>query len=252
MYLQFFGFSSSPFSDTPDVRLFWEAHCSQVIFKSLLQGLIDHRRLQVVIAEPGLGKSVLCRRLLNSLRSHRSRYDVLYMAFPNLTTTELLNSAMSPAAPERRKVLIIDEAQALSDRSLLEFIKLLQQDSTGPELQMVFFAQPELDQRLTTLCFEITESLSFQRYGLLPLTADQTAAYINNRLMLTGITPETLMNPEIAGLAFRLTGGVPRLINTLMRKSLLLAFEEQSRMLTAEHLKQAASTTAASVPDSVY
>lgn len=249
MYLQFFGFSSPPFSDTPDVRLFWENHCSQVVFKSLLQGLTDQSLLQLVVAEPGLGKSVLCRRLLNSLKSHRSRYNVLYMAFPNLAISELLNSATSSAGGEQRNVLIIDEAQALPDKSLQELTDvLMQQQISKPDLQLVLFAQPELEQRLADPRFEATASMVSERYDLLPLSAEQTAAYITNRLSLTGVSPDALMHSDVADLAFRLTEGVPRLINTLMRKSLLHAFEDQNQRLNADHLRRAAQTTAASVP----
>ncbi|MDO8908241.1 MAG: AAA family ATPase [Pseudohongiella sp.] len=252
MYLQYFGFSNQPFSDTPDVRLFWEDHCSQLIFKSLLQGFAEKSILQLVIAEPGLGKSVLCRRLLNSLRSHRSRYNVLFMPFPNLTVTELLSSAMASTDCSRHKVLIIDEAQALSDSSLRELMEALkQQDSNDPELQIVLFAQPELVDKLADPEFEQIELLVSKRFDLPPLTAEQTAAYINNRLTLTGVPPETLMNHELAKLAYKFTGGIPRLINTLMRKSLLHAYEDQSPTLSADHLSRAALSTAATVPGTV-
>lgn len=253
MYLQFFGFSSPPFSDTPDVRLFWQEHCSQTVFKALLQGLTDLTPVQVVIAEPGLGKSVLCRRLLNSLRSHRSRYDAFFMAFPDLPVTEVLANALTTGSSERRNVLIIDEAQALSAASLLELANVCKQlNYPNPALQMILFAQPELDQRLSILTADTEPSAVFKRYELLPLTATQTAAYINNRLLLTGVCPEALVPPELAVLAYRLTGGVPRLVNTLMRKSLLLAYEENSPRLSVDHLQLAAASTAAAMTDAAY
>lgn len=241
MYLQYFGFSSQPFSDTPDVRLFWEGHCSQLVFKSLLQGLMDHLQLQLVVAEPGLGKSVLCRRLLNSLRSHKSRYDVLFMPFPNLTVRDLLNAGQHAANPDQRQVLIIDEAQALTDESLQQLAAVVSRvHHAGPSPQIVLFAQPELDVRLSAAQIS-------KRYALAPLTAEQTAGYIRNHLAQTGVVPETLLDHDITNLAFRLTGGVPRLINTLMRKSLLHAFEDQKLTLLPEHLRRAAMTTDAAV-----
>jgi MSHA biogenesis protein MshM len=246
VYLQHFGFSSQPFSDTPDVHLFWEAHCSQLVYKSLLQGLMDKSMLQLVTAEAGLGKSMLCRRLLNSLRSHRSRYDVLFIAFPHLSVRDVLNSATSRPNRGKRLVLIIDEAQSLSNQSLIDLTNVLEnQDNNRPALQMVWFAQPELERRLEIRGLEQTALLVSKRYSLHPLTLEQTAAYIANRLRLTGQAPETLMNNELEKLAFNLTGGIPRLINTVMRKSLVQAFEEQSSSLSAEHLYHASQTTAA-------
>lgn len=223
-----------------------------MIFRSLLQGLVNREVLQIVIADPGLGKSVLCRRLLNSLRCHRSRYEVFYLTYPNLAATELSSKLSSPTDMGRHKVLLIDEAQALPVATLAQLTRVLdQQDCHQPGLQTVLFAQPELDYKLSSACSEFAREPQYNRYTLPPLNAEQTLAYIHNRLTLAGVPPETLMHPDTSRLAYKLTGGVPRLINTLMRKSLIVACDERSNILTAEHFRRASTTTAVAIPDSI-
>lgn len=243
MYLQFFGFSNIPFSDTPDVRQFWEDHASHELFKALLQGLMDGYRLQIVTAEPGLGKSMLCRRLLNSLRSHKARYDVQFMPFPNLRLGHMLDQDLLKGDTGRHRVLLIDEAQSLSMASLLTLTAALQQ--AEQHLQAVLFAQPELDTRLHSTDLAPMRELIAQHYRLEALTEAETATYIRARIELAGKCFDDIMDRCLIPQIWQITGGVPRLINTLMRKALLHAYETQSPRLTAQHVEQAAMTTAA-------
>ena len=243
MYLQFFGFSNTPFSDTPDVRQFWEDHASHALFKALLQGLMDGYRLQIVTAEPGLGKSMLCRRLLNSLRSHKARYDVQFMPFPNLRLGYMLEKDLQSGDPGRHRVLLIDEAQSLSMTSLLSLTTALQQ--TDQHLQAVLFAQPELDRRLQSTDLAPMRELIARQYQLQALTEAETATYIRARIELAGKCFDDIMHTGLIPQIWQATGGVPRLINTLMRKALLHACETQSQHLTAQHIELAAMTTAA-------
>lgn len=243
MYLQFFGFSSAPFSDTPDVRQFWEAHSSQDIFKSVLQGLTDGFPLQTITGEPGLGKSMLCRRLLNSLRSHKSRYDVTFMPFPNLKLGHVLEANSGNSGAAQHSVLLIDEAQSMSSRSFLELASVLNRQPLA--LQAVLFAQPELDLRLAEADMMPLRELVTARYELRPLDIQQTAGYIEQRLNMAGGSTRFLMDSSLIPFIYTATGGIPRLINILMRKALLHACEDNCLRVDERHLQMAATTTAA-------
>lgn len=240
MYLQFFGFTSSPFGDTPDVRQFWDAHASENIFKMLLRGLNDGEALQWVTAEPGLGKSMLCRRLLNSLRSHKSRYDVQFMPFPNLRLDYLLAAHRAADQRERNKILLIDEAQSLPTESLQALLASLQQPER--RLQAVLFGQPELDTRLQS---SAQKSLIKHQHALRALTEQETGNYIQARFDMAGRNGAEIMEASLIAEVYQNTGGVLRLINTLMRKALMHACEEQSPQVTTRHIRLAAATTAA-------
>lgn len=79
-------FTIAPFSDTPDLRMFWDGHGCRQIYSAILSAIVSGAPLQTVIAEPGLGKTMLCRKLLNSLKSHKSRYRILYYRQPPALT----------------------------------------------------------------------------------------------------------------------------------------------------------------------
>lgn len=240
MYLQFFGFTNTPFSDSPDVRLFWEEHASRVVFSQLFQELLGGCRLQVVSAEPGLGKSMLCRRLLNLLRAHKSRFEVSFAPFPMLRLGYQPEKAPASAI-DRHKVLLVDEAQSLSTDSLLMLAVALHQDK---RLQAILFGHPELLSNLQSPDLYQLQELDTRFHTLAPLSEAETASYIKARLHMAGADSglfDEALTPEI----HRCTTGIPRLINILMRKALIHACEEQSPRLTLRHIRMAGSTTAA-------
>lgn len=244
-----YNFDIAPFGDTPDQRMFWDGHGCQQIFTSLLTSIIAGSSLQTVIAEPGLGKTVLCRKLLNSLKSHKSRYRVLYLPYPDPDFDDRLNEDLSTASPgSRRTVLLLDEAQVLPDEFLLRLTGLLAPTGSVPgAVQAVLFAQPELEKRLQSPALKSLADLRTENYQIRPFDRHQIQAYLNDRLNRAGADPQTLLNERIVDTVWRASGGIPRLANTIMRKALLAARDDSGSSLQLHHVLSATASTDATV-----
>ncbi len=236
MYLEHFGFTSPPFQDTPDQSFFWPQTGGHNLFQQVVHHLQDGTQLQVIVGEPGLGKTMLCRKLLNSLRSHRSRYQVVCMPYPKLALDDIL-PATEPK--KRQQVLIIDEAQALPIMTLRAIIAAIA--SSHSQLSVLLFGQTELRYLLSGPISEQIQSIQHRFVTLKSLDASATQHYAHHRIVQAGgDLPRAL--PDSCHLHLHnLSQGVPRKINSLMRKALLLAAQEQSHQLTSRHLKNAAS-----------
>lgn len=243
-------FKIAPFSDTPDQRLFWDGHGCQQIFNDLLTAITDGSPLQTVIAEPGLGKTVLCRKLLNSLKSHRSRYRPLYLPYPHHDFDDTLNDGLFVSTTDsRRTVLLLDEAQALPDEFLRRLLHWLSADrDTGSgTAQAVLFAQPELEQRLHTTALQALADLRTGSYQIRPFSRQQIRDYLNDRLRRAGADPAMLLNDRLIDAVWRASGGIPRIANTIMRKALLDARTDSSAALELRHILSATASTDATM-----
>jgi len=250
MYLDFFGFTKIPFGDTPEVHLFWDGNDSYEIFSALLEAINKGDRLQMVIGEPGLGKSVLCRKLFNSLRSHKTRYHALCLPSPHIRLEELLNTEPgSQFSHDLPTIVLIDEAQAMSDKALKFLSEVLQgkKPGLGP-VQVILFAQPELCTRLAQRAWEPLQHQVCQTHLLNPFTEPLTRDYLYCRVAESGGNPETLFDNDLLAELQKSSGGVPRLINSLMRKALIHASEESSNTLNSKHIRKAMTTMAITVP----
>lgn len=206
--------------------------------------------LQTVIAEPGLGKTVLCRKLLKSLKSHKSRYRARYLAYPHQDVDEAMQAALFTTPPDHRKtVLLLDEAQALPD-SFLSHLQcwLTPQGRAQGVAQAVLFGQPELEQRLQTVALKPLADLRTDNYQIEPFTRQQIHAYLSARLQRAGADPQVLLNRQIVDAVWRASGGIPRLTNTIMRKALHAARDENSGALELRHVLTATTSTDAIVP----
>ncbi|WP_339859509.1 ExeA family protein [Pseudohongiella acticola] len=239
----------APFSDTPDQRMFWGGHGCQQIFNSLLQSIIDGASLQTVIAEPGLGKTMLCRKLLNSLKSHKSRFRALYLPCPEQDFDDaLIKDLLRTPSRQRRTVLLLDEAQALPEEFLRQLLRwLTTSEPDSGTTQAVLFGQPELEQLLDATALKPLADLRTANHEIQPFNRSQILAYLNDRLDRAGEDPTTLLDPKIVETVWHASGGVPRIANTIMRKALLAARNDDSSALEHHHILSATSTTDAAV-----
>lgn len=242
-------FDIAPFSDTPDQRLFWDGHGCQQIFNAMLGAIIDGSPLQTVIAEPGLGKTILCRKLLNSLKSHKSRFRARYLPYPHHDLDDTLRTELFTTSTDHRKtVLLLDEAQALSDNFLRQLYRWLAPTRSGRgAAQAVLFGQPELEQRLQTPGLQTLADLRTDNYQIQPFTRQQIEAYLNDRLHRAGVNPQVLLDKQIVETVWRASGGIPRIANTIMRKALIAAHTDSTGTLEHTHILSATASTDAIV-----
>lgn len=246
MYETHFGFRHPPFGLTPDTRFYFSEASHQEALNTLLVALRSGEGFLKVTGEVGLGKTLLCRQLLNALGSE---FVTAYVPNPAVSSRGLLLTVAeelgcgvdAAAAPEQllkainhqllanaqrhvRTALIVDEAQALSNETL-EAIRLLTnlETETNKLLQVVLFGQPELDERLAQPSLrQLRQRISFS-YRLRPLDRDQFAAYVRHRLEVAGARG-ALFTEDALRVLFRASRGTPRLANILCHKALLAAF----------------------------
>ena len=199
------------------------------------------------MAKSGSGKTLLCRKLIDTLDD---KYVTAYIPNPDLSPIEIrkavarelgleltnaqdqheLLTAMyhyliSLHAAGKRAILIIDEAQALSDEGL-ETVRLLTNLETqhAKLLQVVLFGQPELDERLNKPHLrQLKQRITFS-YRLPLMNREDLDTYLYHRLAVAGYTHGHLFTRRARNLLYKASQGVPRLVNVLSHKSLLVAY----------------------------
>jgi MSHA biogenesis protein MshM len=272
MYQDFYGLSSQPFSTTPDTRFFLELNNARVLFKELLATLNGPDGFMLVRGKPGMGKTILCRKLLNALYCHRTRYRVVHLAHPRLSERNFLSaialelgldestltSLEGAVVAELQRsadqglinTLIIDEAQTMPDETIVGLRRLAdQRTASGNLLRVVLFAQPTQQKNLRQSRSRLLADRITMERSLGPLREADTSAYINLRLTRAGYQGPGLFTPRAIQMIAGASRGIPRLINLLAHKALLHAAQEKATKVTKDHVRQAIARTEAAEKD---
>lgn len=246
MYEAHFQLASRPFRLTPQPARRYSEPSQQAALNTLRVALDEGEAFIKVVGEVGLGKTLLCRTLLEELSHpyvtawlpdpHLSpgtmRQSVardLGVSLPSRATQaevhERLQTALLELAAEgRRPVVLIDEAQALPDATL-EAVRLLTNLETESRklLQVVLFGQPELDRRLKQRGLrQLRQRITFS-CRLDPLAASEVRHYVEHQLAVAGSRAPLFTGPALR-LVTRASAGIPRLINIICHKALLAAW----------------------------
>lgn len=268
MYHAHFGFREFPFNLTPDTSFFFACSTYQEALNTLLVAARTGEGFIKITGEVGSGKTLLCRKFIGSLGD---AYAAAYLPNPYLDPGGLLAALadelqvpvdrsqdshgllkgltlalLDHARRGRRVVVCLDEAQAMPLESL-EALRLLTNLETQKRklIQVVLFGQPELDARLRQQSVrQLRQRITFE-YRLGVLKAEEVELYLNHRLRIAGYAGDRLFTRDAVSLIRRCSQGVPRLINILGHKSLLLAFGEGAREVTRRHVRAAAGDTPA-------
>ena len=262
LYCTFFQLKETPFSIAPDPRFVFLSERHREALGHLLFGLAEGGGFVQLTGEVGTGKTTICRTLLCQLPDN---VDVALIFNPKLTVPELLQSIceelrvelpddmtstkafvdrlhsylLDANAKGRRTVLIVDEAQNLSSE-VLEQIRLLTNLETNDNklLQIFLIGQPELRTVLGRNDLRQLAQRITARYHLEPLTRAETSQYIAHRLSVAGCLHKVFTDAALRKV-FKLTGGIPRLINSLCDRALLGAFVTSSERVDARIIARA-------------
>ena len=262
MYLEFFGFAEKPFSITPNPRFIFLSKTHREVFAHLLYGIRNHAGFIEVIGEVGTGKTTVLRTLLGQLGGDGYRLAFIFnpslsalellravnrefgLASDGLSAGELLNHLNAFLLEENRAgrtvVLVIDEAQNLAP-AVLEQIRLISnlETETDKLIQIVLVGQPELGRLLGRSELRQLAQRITVRYQLQPLDYDDTCAYVDHRLAVAGWSGGKIFTPDALHAIHRHSRGIPRLINVLCDRALVVAYGEERREVTAAMLAQA-------------
>lgn len=266
MYNEHFGLRELPFTLTPNTRFFLNLPSHQEAMNLMLVALHSGDGFIKVVGEVGTGKTLLCRKLLNTLDDND--YVTVYLPNSYLSPDEFRCSVASElgiyvveksthdllqatterlidyAHKGRRVVLLVDEAQAMPVETI-EALRLLTNLETESQklFQVVLFGQPELDEvldqhRLRQLKQRITYS-----YNLRKLTRAEVTRYIMARMEAGGFQGATLFERSACDLIAQASGGVPRLINVLSHKALMVAFGKGDYRVRRSYAQKAIEDT---------
>ena len=271
MYRAHFGLREPPFGITPDTSFAYACTSHQEALNTLLVAVRNGEGFIKITGEVGTGKTLLCRRFLSTLeQKHVSAYilnpyleprtlmfalaEELGAALPKQADQhqllkELTRVLLHFARQGKTVVLCLDEAQAMPVETL-EALRLLTNLETEKRklLQVVLFGQPELDQKLEGESVrQLRQRITFQ-YQLTALARDEVDHYIAHRLRVAGYRGNRLFTRPAARLVHRFSGGVPRLINIIAHKAMLLAYGEGELTVLPAHVRGAAVDTPATRP----
>ena len=256
MYQEYFGLNDYPFSLTPNTKFYANLPVHHQCLQMALAALKLGEGLVKITGEVGTGKTLLCRQLLASLP--QDRFYTAFIPNPYLSPSELrlslaqeLGLEVNRHQPEKMLletlymrlqelamqnlsvVLVVDEAQAMQVETL-EALRLLTNLETEESklMQIMLFGQPELDVRLNQYNMrQLKQRITFSGY-LRPLNFEETQQYVHFRLSQAGYNGDLVFSPEAVRVIYRNTGGIPRLINIICHKSLMLAYGANTRTVT--------------------
>lgn len=255
MYLEYYGLQEKPFTITPNPRFVYLSKNHREVFAHLLYGIEDCCGFVAITGEVGTGKTTILRTLLDDL--DEEKYRLAFIFNPCLSVLDLLRSVhrefgiesdasevgslihglneflLQQRLERRTVVLVIDEAQNL-DPSVLEQIRLLSNLETDTDklIQIVLVGQPELGLLLKQRDMRQLNQRIAVRYHLASMDQQDTYEYVRHRLIVAG-GDEDLFTPAALKKIYRFSGGLPRLINILCGRSLLLGFSRDSKIITA-------------------
>jgi general secretion pathway protein A len=262
MYDQYFGFSESPFSITPDPHFFYTNPVYLEAYSNLRYGIEAKKGFIAVTGEVGTGKTTLLRKLM---REFANTIHCAFIFNSDLTYNELLRVILDELgivtkAKERLAMvaelnaylieqlekgdsvcLLIDEAQNLSDESL-EGLRLLSNLETDKVklLQVVLIGQPELNTKLDQPKLRQLKQRIAIRCEIAPLKEEEVSSYINFRLRAANYQGKNLFHPDAVQQIAVCSKGIPRLINVICDNALLIAYAASQNTVRADTITEVA------------
>ena len=261
MYERFYNLRERPFSLTPDPDYLYPSRAHSEALAYLRCGIEGQAGFVVITGEIGSGKTTLLQtvlrgldrqtsvaRLVNTMLNARELIEAIMLDFgidpgdgrsKPLLLRDLAGFLVDQRVSGRLALLVIDEAQNLST-SALEEIRMLSNLETEKSklLQIVLVGQPNLRDLLARPELEQLRQRITVSYHLLPLGADETAAYVNHRLKRAAIGTPLQFSDDVSAIVHEHSQGVPRTINVIADAILLFGYGEDKRVIDVELARQ--------------
>jgi general secretion pathway protein A len=254
MYKEFYGLRANPFNVNPDPRYLFLTRHTEEALACLTYGIQSRKGFVLLTGEVGTGKTTLINKLLEWLRLQQVATAFIFNSRLNVpqfldymmadfgipcdsraksqVLLRLYNWLLDRYRAGETAVLIVDEAQSLSEE-VLEEIRMLTNLETFTEklLQIVLVGQPELEQKLKQPQLRQLRQRLTLRAKTHPLTLDETKAYVHQRLRIAGSNGQQIFDPEALVSIHRYASGIPRVINLLCEHCLVSAFVDQQKVI---------------------
>ncbi|MBW2605536.1 MAG: AAA family ATPase [Deltaproteobacteria bacterium] len=268
-YEQFFGLKDTPFRLTPDPAYYFPSDVHKEALQTLLYSIRAGEGFVQITGEPGTGKTLILRTILQQLGDEVTTALILN---PRLSPSELLrvileDLGLDPLQMEKKSkeallryfrdmllekarkgvktVVIIDEAQNLPNDTMEE-LRLLSNLETEKEklLQIILVGQIELEKKLKSPDLKQLAQRITIRYRLKPLSKNDTIAYIYHRISVAGGGELIRFSPMVLDRIHKLSKGVPRLINIICERALMAAFVEGKNTIKKGQVRKAMESIA--------
>jgi general secretion pathway protein A len=262
MYREHYGLVRSPFEMTPDPAMLYLGESHREGLATLVYGVRSGKGFVVLTGEVGTGKTTLLHALLGQLDADtasafvfnprldpldffRILFDEYGIEKPCRTKAEYLLALnqflIERLARNQKTLLIIDEAQTLPP-AMLEEVRLLSnlETPTAKLIQIMLVGQPELNDMLARPHLRQLRQRIGLRHHLRPLEARELDDYIDERLTLAGYTGKGIFKRSARSEIYRVTGGVPRLVNVVCDGALLAGYARGSNALGADVIREVA------------
>lgn len=262
MYEAYFGLKENPFTLSPDPRYLYLSPQHREAMNCLIYGIGEKKGFMVVTGGIGTGKTTLCRALLAGLDGKTASALIFNPALSDIELLKTINQEfgirivgrgtkkrhldalntylMRNFAAGRNAVLMIDEAQNLS-HNVLEQIRMLSNLETVREklIQIILLGQPELLRLLALPSLRQLNERITVRYDLKPLAREDVRRYIEHRLIKAGADKGGTFTTGSYTLIYRLSRGIPRRINAICDRALLIAYGQDLRTIDRRLIRAA-------------
>lgn len=265
MYCTFYGLKERPFTLTPNPDFIFLGKAHQEAFAHLLYGIGQKVGFIALTGEVGAGKTTVIRTMLSRLEP--DNYATALILNPMLSSLGLLKTinrefGISDSGDEpaelvetlnrfllcqkeagKTVILVIDEAQDMEPQ-VLEQVRLLSNLETATEklIQIILVGQPELETLLSRTELRQLNQRITVRYHMTPMNGADTRDYLAHRLRSAGGTPDLIRFHDAAAKSIHsFSGGLPRMVNAVADRALLIGYNHDARQIDATMARQAIS-----------
>ena len=263
MYAAYFGLKENPFSLSPEPRYLFLSEQHRDALNCMIYGIKEKKGFVLISGDIGTGKTTICRSLINLLDDSVETALIFNTAISDLDLLETVIGEYGIAiisgsktkknyidvlndfllrnfAAGKTAVLVIDEAQNLS-HGVLEQIRMLSNLETETEklIQIILIGQPELNNTLMLPALRQLNERITVRYDLKPLSSPEVREYIQHRLIVAQGPGSIKFTKGAFNLIYTFTEGIPRRINALCDRALLIAYTKNVSKIDRKIVKLA-------------
>ncbi len=263
MYRQFYGLSLEPFNLNPDPKFLYLARSHFEAFSSMMSGIQERKGIILITGEPGVGKTLLIYAILKDLTDKVKTAFIFNpsMGFQNLLESILLDLNIPLDAREKNIIsllvrfrgylnerltreetvaVVIDEAQSLDNgvlESLLRFSSA--EDPATKMLQILLVGHLGLEEKLNSEKFLPYRDKIRVKCRIRPFTREEGRGYLKYRLNLAGRDISEIFTPEAVSQIWGFSAGIPRVMNLLCDRALLIGCTNSSPIINLKIIKEA-------------